>query len=536
MKLHGHTTIELTDVNTGKKKKYEDDNIVTNALQHLLMGGGVFQWNPLRNLFTSNENGTYTKEMLVNTLTRGLMLFDGTIEENVENVKPPCGVSVVGCGSGITYTGDNTMAGSYNNQESGETGNGWKHVWDFSTNQANGSIACACLTTQGGGKVTEGTFPFADDYMIGSTDATMNKEDYAFKIPSVGYQLKQLSGGQWDNDTCRFSVLHLDGKKNRMLRLADYDEMKYYYFNSTSGTDYTNFQKSLFYKKSVDIDIYRMPVTNMSIFDFNTFNKEHSDMLEDTVTVEMPQGLKELITQELLDTPKRYWAAFHNNDENYIYITLNIPSVDGSYSYIEKEGKLYVWKISVEDFSSTYFEIINTTGERVLCNPGYLVNYRKMILAYEDYTFMIGESKKLYIINSQDSTDVAVASFPDGTTFEIEYIFPIYFEKGKLIFAKGAGGSEQIFACDALLHEVRYKNAYLSNLYNGSSDGSVVVSGKVYGTNFIGTNNWDRVGNWYLLLGNDPELLVTINNLSTPVVKTASETMKVTYTITKTEE
>lgn len=540
MKLHGHTTIELTDVNTGKKRKYEDDNIVTNALQHLLAGGGVFQWNPLTYLFSSAANGSFTKEMLVNTLTRGLMLFDGAIEENVETVKPPAGVGVVGCGSGITYTGNNVMAGSYNYQESGETEDGWKHVWDFSTNQGNGSIACACLTTQAGGKITEGTWPYSDDYRQGSTtDAVINKEDRAFRIPSYSYYLKALKDEKWNTSLCRFSVLHVDGKRNRMLRVSGYEEINSYYFNSTSGSDYTDFQQSIFCKKSIDIDIYRLPLTSMSIFDFNTSSVGHEEMLAGTVTVEMPKGLKDIITQGQLDTPKNYWAAFHSNDEDYIYITIHVPTATGSYTYIDKQDKLYVWKISVEDFSSTYFEVINTTGEKIRCDVGFFGSWKKPVLAYGDFTFVIGESGKMYIINSRDSTDVSQVSFPDGTAFNISDTYamnPLYFECGKLTFAKAADQDENVLICDTVTKEVRYKNTTLGILCEGSYGGSVVSAGRLHGTCFMIANSTDRYQNsGYLMLGCDPELLVTINNLSSPVVKTASETMKVTYTLTRTD-
>lgn len=540
MKLHGHTTIELTDVNSGKKRKYEDDNIVTNALQYLLARGGVFQWDPLYHLFSTNANGSITKEMLVNTLTRGLMLFDGVIEENVETVKPPAGVNVVGCGSGITYTGDNTMAGSYNYQESGETEDGWKHVWDFSTNQANGTIACACLTTQAGGKITEGTWPYKNDYKQGSTqDAVINKEDRAFRIDPYPYYLKALKDEKWNTSLCRFSVLHVDGKRNRVLRVSRYEEINSYFFNSASGSDYTNFQQSIFYKKSMDIDIYRLPFTSMSIFDFNTSEKGHENMLEGTVTVEMPQGLKDIITQAKLDTPKNYWAAFHSNDEDYIYITIHVPTATGSYTYIDKQDKLYVWKISVEDFSSTYFEITNTTGERIRCDTGFFGTWKKPVLAYENFTFVIGESGKMYIINSRDSTDVSQVLLPDETAFNISDTYamnPLYFECGKLTFAKAAGANDNVFICDTVTKEVRYKNTVLSILCEGSYDGSVVLSGRLHGTYFMIANATNSNSNsGYLMLGCDPELLVTINNLSSPVTKTASETMKVTYTLTRAE-
>lgn len=41
MKIHGHSTIELRNVKTGKVEKYEDDNMVTNALQRFLQDTGM---------------------------------------------------------------------------------------------------------------------------------------------------------------------------------------------------------------------------------------------------------------------------------------------------------------------------------------------------------------------------------------------------------------------------------------------------------------------------------------------------------------
>ena len=42
------------------------------------------------------------------------MVFDKNIEENPEIINAPSGVRVVACGSKESYSGANTMAGSYN--------------------------------------------------------------------------------------------------------------------------------------------------------------------------------------------------------------------------------------------------------------------------------------------------------------------------------------------------------------------------------------------------------------------------------------
>ena len=48
MALHGHTKIELTDVNTGEVEIYEDDNMVTNALNSFFWQKGFFVNNYLQ--------------------------------------------------------------------------------------------------------------------------------------------------------------------------------------------------------------------------------------------------------------------------------------------------------------------------------------------------------------------------------------------------------------------------------------------------------------------------------------------------------
>ena len=39
--LKGKTIIELTDVNTGKVERHEDENMVTNALKHIFEPMGL---------------------------------------------------------------------------------------------------------------------------------------------------------------------------------------------------------------------------------------------------------------------------------------------------------------------------------------------------------------------------------------------------------------------------------------------------------------------------------------------------------------
>lgn len=113
MKMKGHTMIELTDVNTGEKEVHQDDNLVTNALSWLLNKScGIFCNNPVASAIGPGD-------ALVKACTGGVFLFKEPLEEDVNTVYAPIGAELVGCGSGIPYTGALDLAGSYNAIESG---------------------------------------------------------------------------------------------------------------------------------------------------------------------------------------------------------------------------------------------------------------------------------------------------------------------------------------------------------------------------------------------------------------------------------
>lgn len=178
--VHGHTTIELTNVHTGEKKIIEDDNTVTNFVDHMLNSAwptahplgwccrGMFPW------FYS----TSVKEKIL-ALTKGLMIFDKQISEtNNFNYHIPGNVRFIGGGFGAegsqtgTYSGDCLEYGSWNQNEfidnSSVEGDRYvQYVWDFATNQANGKINSICLTTRAGGRVGGGSLLWNNDIYQG---------------------------------------------------------------------------------------------------------------------------------------------------------------------------------------------------------------------------------------------------------------------------------------------------------------------------------------------------------------------------------
>ena len=149
--LKGKTKIELTDVHTGEVEVIEEENMVTNALQYI--------FNPMG--FVKAADPMYTTEYVYyyQTLTGGLLLLNKALEEKEDNVNLPSDVEQTGCAVyGKQNTSDQILRGNYNATESeiDLENRRVKYVYDFSTSEGNGTIACVALTHALGGYSNRG--------------------------------------------------------------------------------------------------------------------------------------------------------------------------------------------------------------------------------------------------------------------------------------------------------------------------------------------------------------------------------------------
>lgn len=144
--IKGHAKIELTNVTTGEIETVEEDNIVTNAIPELLNDSMAFM---LSNTYQFHRDKFFP---IYNHLLGGVVMFPGTIEEDPAKYWPSYEFDATGFASNCANSGTDTRRGSFNPNESCELTDdngkriGYKYVWDFTTSQANGEIACVCLT------------------------------------------------------------------------------------------------------------------------------------------------------------------------------------------------------------------------------------------------------------------------------------------------------------------------------------------------------------------------------------------------------
>ena len=110
----------------------------------------------------------------------------------------------------------NNFRGTYNTAESRQLSNGYSHVWDFATNQANGVINAVALTSEWGGemgwKATEyemakSLMPMTDEntWMNSVSTADVPSGDYFFKLER-NLSAPSESGAEYSDALCTVFV------------------------------------------------------------------------------------------------------------------------------------------------------------------------------------------------------------------------------------------------------------------------------------------------------------------------------------------
>lgn len=184
MVLKGKTVIQLYEAKTGELvETVEKTNLITNAVNNVLNGA----LNALA--YTSNNGSGRHRELdclfdfpsgynLAKALLGGILVFSKPIEEDVEHVIPSISEikSFIGCGNQGANIVGNSFKGTINNSESEQGDNYIKFVWDFTTEQCNGDIACVCLTSDCGGCLGYGFDAISsesDAHLIGRLEENM---------------------------------------------------------------------------------------------------------------------------------------------------------------------------------------------------------------------------------------------------------------------------------------------------------------------------------------------------------------------------
>lgn len=401
----------------------------------------------------------------------GIMLFDGKLTEDVNNTNFPTEAKLVGYAARDTNTSD-PMRGSLNAIETHKTDNGYVSVWDFGTAQANGTIESVALTN-----VYAGVNPFQ----------------------------RQICGDFY----CDMDTVENAEHNGRPILISGSDV---YWINSDGKT----IQKTRF-------DPYHVKVADVT---YNGLTVSH----EDVVTLTLPD-YKEFSP----GSPGKYWIP---GTDGYLYlITQNnrmssytYGSSTTYYYYYDEANKdgdamLHVTKYKMSDlsFEKQNEEVVTLAGVHLDTRNEYSIVINKGYLYARSY-----DGHSIYIVNLSNTVDIKVFTFDNSGTFSsmspilynggIQYEYQYhrdgnsYYRTG-FLYPDGSHSEEKVdgeaIALPCIMH----------------SDGKILAT-----YHYDGYYDSDRIRT-----GLRCAYLGTINNLSTPVTKNASQTMKITYTLTDKE-
>ena len=498
--LKGHAKIELTDVTTGQTHVQEDDNMFTQAI-----------YENLNNVWTQLIGGTKTVNdwhlPLETNMLGGIALFADTIPEDEKQTYFPEGNEVLGYAGTIASDNSSKFWGSRNLLESAaydpETKT-VKFVWDFGTSQGNGTIKC-----------------------IGMTDG--NQMDYYGQSAWNKRYSRYLNANEFFRD---FGIY-----------IAEWDDEIITWMENGIGT--------------VTINKSKINLENITLI-----NKLGSIELISKTVVQLPLTSYNYGSGEYI-----YWK---DGDDGYWYGFVNC--YNGGNVTIGATQILQIIRINKETYEMEYHNVniptyyIDKKKANPIITKNYIISDISRTSSYSDSKYI--QRDKIVLISKTDWTveikdikdilgnDVLMlgnVSNSSGTIYEGYGLLDRFshnlklpnglYQMNDLLFNDNGIVVEQtkLPISDA-------SNEPITNGYTGNVRSSLCTPqlGLVGGIHYMIYNKKKRLvlemdidrqysSNKYIAFIRpfDCQKLITINNLSEPVTKTATQTMKITYTITE---
>lgn len=469
--MKGHTDIILTDVRNGHVEHHSDDNMVTNALNYYFKSEGYLYPCAYCDISgTSSNQGSifWQKNAPIINLLGGLLLFDKAQEENPDHIFASGGTHMIGNGAYETSTDLSdgvTEFGNFNANESGWDDNRkiWTQVWDFGTSQANGNIACACLTSRIHGYNGEG------NYTSGKRKAEYNTNVYNFD---------KISDGEFVLYSTSNNRPYLGGGNDIPLFIKD--EKLYVLVAHDNKYQIYSFDYPI---TKIDLRFYALE---------GNLEKDIADVI--------PDGYKNNVQ--------------YNGTERVIQTDTDVyVGLSGYY------GKMIMLKISKADLITV---CIDTETKNDFEKTQNLDSDFSSFINNDNRTSVyIGDNKIFYSVpyRRENGADLIGGFLKDLSTGTLTQLDGSWSQRLQQI------QKDRIYIPYAIYDFVDDKMYPTNNCKSNNNENycsSLYPSNPLFGI----TNGKNKVGFKSL------NYLATINNLSTPVTKDNTRTMKVIYTLT----
>lgn len=482
--IRGDAKIELFNAKTGKLENVtEEHNLVTNALAYIIN--------------IEAARGAALSDNVLPIATKalgGIMLFDAELEESADNIHfPPKDAHLVGFAS--TNTGTNELQGSFNSVESGATDTGYVSVWDFGTSQANGTIKSVARTNWW---------------------AAINPLRYYMSGRGI------TKSGNPTSDAY-FHPIRYDGEYLYMLKCYSNHTMKEYRVRKPKLRQKVADSPSRFenYEYVAEWD------TLACEFEYLQSRYDESDMRTVQYWADSP-------TLYFDGRDGYYYCAYAGYDKSRAAgVTLNLFTIhygDGSYeksdfTQINLQSAAYIG-------TSSYSEWDKTSQSWIYRYANYINDWTRYRIS-NGYLYLLQSGrKKILQVNLKNPADQQLVKIIDDSSSD-------YLDSLHGIRLNGGGTFFTVYHYTTGSYEYR--------------DGLLYEDGTYLLENFAGTNNQDDWYNDRRVNGDELEVfgyhsdvsvyqgffapyIGTIANLSNTIEKNASQTMKITYTLTDVDE
>lgn len=486
MSIKGSATIELTNAD-GSKETYKHDNMITNAVQDLCMS----QRGEMATILKIVDNG----DSYAQALFGGLLLFDETLNSDPADYFLPT-VKCTGYASQDAYAGLDTCRGSFNASEGGvQTDGSYKFVWDFATSQANGTIKSLALVPNMMGQ-------------IGLTNSPVTSEKKSFVMKRTSVEPFDSAGKMLPSE------LVIDGYKSTNIYIIGViDDIAYAISIDNTGYSGGSVSENLSIKKNGGVlKLFRFKLGADSIA---LSDKVCVASYIDTVNVQLPQEF----VSSLSFTAYGVYIAFNYDKDNNKFIVFPCKRT----ANLAVRGTIKYCEIDVTNNYATTVYTFTNNAPCTIPSDGAMGQYN--IWINKDYIVSVckysSNDYRTYITKRSDNTQVKEVQCDDGTAYSLisPFLAPVSW-KDDILFVKRGFSSSSTNYIVIDLSTGKMKNTNINNITNDCNFdiGNQFVFGMTGGSLV-----YQPVVN--------PFVLCTKNNLGTPVTKTASQTMKITYTL-----
>lgn len=496
MTYKGTATIELTNAD-GSKEIIKHDNMITNAVNDMCMS----QRGEMASILKIVNNG----DSYAQALFGGLLLFGDTLNQDADDYFIPT-ANITGYASQDAYAGLDVARGSFNASEGGVQEDGsYKFVWDFSTSQGNGTIKSLALCPNIMGQ-------------IGASDTIINSEAKDFYVTndltapfhSYGRMLSDDGTTEGISNYC-FCIVAVVGD---IAYAMDY-------YNVYRESNYNSRHLS---QNGGILKLYKFKLGATSI------------SLADKVCMARYLGCDDITLpsdfMSVLPTSYSICAFFnwYDFDTKKIILTPCCLSPDLAVNSTTKLAEIDL----ANNMTVTTYTFTNNTAGYIKGDTGFSLLYssggKTNFFACKDYVVnfsIVGSKNKMYVTKRSDNTQVLEVKYSNGNSFEFDstsgLIFrPLFVNKNMFVFEYYASRN-YYYILDMNTGIIKRTNAKNLSVNNMLDIGNKTVYARCFS---------------YLQYGLmvNPFILTTKNNLDSPVTKTSSQTMKITYTLSENAE